>query len=198
MGGIADTGRPGAPSALHLLHHHQAFFTIHLYRDSGTTVRPQSRMALFHSGLDILGIVGSGSNHDHIFEPAGDEELTVVQKSEVTGAQKGTFSGIGQMGFKGVVSGLWGIPIAPRHAAPGEPYFTDPVRSTFGAGIGIDDEKVLIVQTLATPHQGLSPPVANAGDGHLVLLQRHLLHRTDDGGGVFPPSGGHQRGFGKP
>lgn len=59
---------------------------MHLHRDGGTTVGPQGRMALFHGDLDILGIVGSGSDHDHIFEPAGDEKLAVMQKSEVTGA----------------------------------------------------------------------------------------------------------------
>lgn len=109
-------------------------------------------MALFHGDLDILGIVSSGSDHDHIFEPAGDEKLAVMQKSEITGAQEGAFAGIGQMGFESVVCGLGVIPVSPRHAAPGDPYFTDLVWSALGAAIGVDDEKVLIVQALATAH----------------------------------------------
>lgn len=65
-------------TALDFLHDDEPLFAFDLDRKSRHTMGLQRRVALFDGRLDILWMMGPGSDHDDVFESAGDKEFTMT------------------------------------------------------------------------------------------------------------------------
>src|SRR5205085_10053626 len=99
----------------------QPLFTQRINRKRYTTSRPRGWMALFYSQFDILWIVVTSSNEDQVFDATSHEQLTILQKSQVAGAQKRPFSGTSQARPERLLRLLSALPVTLRDARPGDP-----------------------------------------------------------------------------
>ena len=61
-----------------LVDQHQPLAPVDLDGERRGLARPQPRMALAGSGLDVLRIMIQPANDDQILEPAGDEQFAVL------------------------------------------------------------------------------------------------------------------------
>ena len=70
----------------------QAFFVRDLDRERRATSRPHRGMALLHSQFDFLRIEVAATDDNQILQAPGDEQLAIAEESQISGAQKRTFS----------------------------------------------------------------------------------------------------------
>ena len=101
-------------------------------------------MALFNGQLDILWVVVVAPSDDDVFHASGDKEFALIQKTEIAGAQKWAGTIIGKTRLEGCRRGCWTPPISLGDAGAGDPNFAYLIRRTWGAGLGIDDDHLLI------------------------------------------------------
>ena len=102
---IADAAKIG------LVHHNQPFLLFDVDRECRAAASFESRMALCDGVLDVLGIEVSTTDDDQILDPAGHEELSLVQEAEIAGAQKRSFARIGESSAKNGLRFFGPIPI---------------------------------------------------------------------------------------
>ena len=69
----------------------------HVDGERGARCRPQLRVAAFDRQLDVLRIVIDAADDDQVLEPAGDEQLAVVQEAQVAGPQERPVAAVRQM-----------------------------------------------------------------------------------------------------
>src|SRR5437867_12914240 len=62
--------------------------------ESRATANAQGGVTRLRRQLDILRIMVHAANDDQVFEPAGDEQLAVVDKSKVARAQERAFAAV--------------------------------------------------------------------------------------------------------
>ena len=79
--------------------HHQDFLARHFNRKCGPTTGLQSGVRTLGGEFDVLGIEVASSNDDQVFQPSGNEEFTITQKPQITGAEEG--AGIRVLGEAG-------------------------------------------------------------------------------------------------
>ena len=111
-------------------------------------------MALADGALDVLRIVVAAADDDQVLEPAADEQLAVLQKAQVAGAQERPFAGVFQMG-----AGTYARFRPAGSNSPGPRWGRPPKSSpTWSAGTrvrvcGIGDHQPLVEQVAAAAHQ---------------------------------------------
>jgi hypothetical protein len=74
--------------ALKFLHNDQTLFAFHLYGEGHATSTSQICMTFRHRLLNILRVEIAAADNDQIFKAPGNEQLTVVQEPEVSGAKE--------------------------------------------------------------------------------------------------------------
>ncbi len=80
-------GAAGIMAPVSLVNHDELFLVVHLDRERGPVAARQRRVRFVHDLLDILGIELAAPDIDHVFEPAGHEELAIEEETEIAGAQ---------------------------------------------------------------------------------------------------------------
>src|SRR3954469_17940454 len=78
-------------------------------------------MALLCCKLQILRIMISSVNNNHVFHPTCHKYLVKLYKSQVTGAYKRPCSCVSQVGMEGFSGLCCPLPIALRHTFPRYP-----------------------------------------------------------------------------
>src|SRR5688500_2372076 len=109
--------------ALNFSDDNEPFLAINFNRERRDTTRSQVRMTLLRSQLQILRVMIAASDNDQIFLTAGKEQFTVVDKSEVAGAQ--VRSVIVDVGIERRRRCLGMVPVAECHARTRYPDLTD-------------------------------------------------------------------------
>src|SRR5262249_28183755 len=74
--------------------------------------RVQVPVAPLHGPLQVLGVQIPPAEDDEVLEPAGDEELSLVEEPEVARAQEGPLTGIREAGSEGLPGLLGLVPVA--------------------------------------------------------------------------------------
>ncbi len=166
--------RPRA--ADHLVGHHQALLAGDLDPEGGAGARPQPRVAERHRVLHVLGVEVAPPEDDEVLDPAGDEQLTAVEETQVAGAQVRPRAG-GGPGLEGGGRLLRPAPVAAGDAGPGDPDLAHPARAQAPAVGGIDDRHLPRPGAAAAdeaPGRGSVPAavVSRAHGLHGVALQR--------------------------
>ena len=107
-----------------------------------------------------------------------DEQLAVLEKTQIAGAQERPFAGVGQVGVEGALRFLGPIPIALGHAGPGDPNLADLVVG--GLGQRVADRRSTSRWSSKLPPQptiSRAPASSATASTHLVVFQR-LRRRT--------------------
>ena len=187
-----------AVAALQLVSHDQPLLAANGHRKGGAHRRLKGRMAFGNGRLNILGIVVAAANDDQVFQPAGQEQLTLLKKAKVAGAQIGTGAAIGAVGAKSALALLLLTPIPLGHAGAGDPDLADLARRAAHQRVRVDDGYLLVVQGVATAHKRLGFVVARCGRDDPPLCQRLGLDgKGRRAGGAVTP-GSEESRFGQP
>src|SRR5437867_5676397 len=187
---------------LDFVNNHQPLFTQHINRKRYTTTRPQGWMALFYRQFDILGILVVSSNEDQVFDATSHEQLTILQKSQVAGAQKRPLSGSSQVRPDRLLRLLSLLPVTLRDARTGDPDLAYFVRWTWDARFWINDHDFQTRRCMATAHKRLRlfglRSMVRSGHDDLVLGQCRCLQRAHGRQCCFSRAGDKQHSLGKP
>src|SRR5690606_27600446 len=92
--------------------------------------------------LDVLRIEVNAMDDDQVFQPAGDEQLALMEEPQIARAQKWT-AAVAQTGLECFVRRLLAPPVTLRHAGAGDPYFADVVRRERLTGFRVGDDDML-------------------------------------------------------
>ena len=183
--------------ALDLLDDDQPLLAAGLDRERRAALEPERGVAPLDGPLDVLGVDVAAPDDDQVLEPAGDEQLAVVEEAEVAGAQERPLAGVGQGAAERPLGRLGAVPVALRDARAGDPDLADPVGGASGPGLGVDDRDHLVVGDPAGADQRPRPRVVGGGEGDPVPRERLGPDRPDDGGGRLRAAGDHQRRLGQ-
>jgi hypothetical protein len=152
-----------------LLHHHETLFAFDLDGKGRDATRPQDGVTLFHRGLDVLRMMGPGTDNNDVFEAARNEEFAMAEETQIASPQVRPVAR-GQTGPKRLLRFLRLIPIPVSHARSGNPILSDLVRHTLRQVFVIDDEDALVLKTFAAADQDLGARRTDTWDGDLVLF----------------------------
>src|SRR5258706_1919086 len=97
------------------MHHHEPLLRILAHRKGRAATWTKRRMTLLHRIFDILRIDVAPGDNDQIFNPPGDEQLSLVEKTEIACAQVGT-AAIRKLRLKRLCSLFRSVPVATRYA----------------------------------------------------------------------------------
>ena len=84
--------------------------------------------ALVDRQLDVLRIVVHAADDDQVLQPAGDEQLAVVQEAQVAGAQERARGRRRRRAWNVCCVASSRLPVALGHAGAGDPDLADLVR----------------------------------------------------------------------
>src|SRR5262245_18782699 len=90
--------------------------------------------------FDVRRVVVHAANDDEILQATRDEELAVVEEAEITGAQKGPFPRVAQLGLECGRRLIRPVPIPRSHARAGYPDLSDRVGWARRTRVGIHDD----------------------------------------------------------
>src|SRR5687768_1603888 len=107
---------------------------------------------------------------EEILEPAGDEQLVVLQEAQVTRAQERSLSAVGQASAERPPGLFRTAPIARRDTRAGNPNLSDAIWRTDAARLGFDDEDFEPGGRLAAAHDGDSGRVVRGRIVGTMLL----------------------------
>src|SRR5947207_677151 len=143
--GLGDDVRiRSQPVPAHLVRDDQPLLAVDRYRERRPAPGLQSRVCVTGGRLDVLRVVVEPAQDDQILDAAGDEQLAVVDQTEVTGAQERPLAGA-QVRVEGLRRLLGTLPVPARHARAADPHLAlGPVRPR-RAGLRIDDRQPLLV-----------------------------------------------------
>jgi hypothetical protein len=102
-----------------LLDHYELFSGRTLYGECRSPTNPQCLMSPLHCEFDILGVMIAAANNNKVLQSPGDEELTILEKPEVSRAKKRAFIVVQESGLKGPTTLLRLAPITSRFAGTG-------------------------------------------------------------------------------
>src|SRR5205807_2354950 len=148
-------------------------------------VRAQCWMALFDRQFDILGIMVPPSDDNQVLEAAGDEQFSILEKSQVSCTQKWTLSAIRKMGAERVLRFLAFLPVSLGDAGTRYPDLSHLVRQAAGQGEWIGNHDLLLRSCLATAHQCARACMLGEGFDGQVLLKWGCLKCSHDRYGRF-------------
>ena len=106
----------------------QLFFVGAIDRKRRAAARPYGRVALFHRQFDIVGVKIAATDDDQILQATGDKQFAIFQKSQISGAEKRSLSGILQVGPQGAFVFPRAGSNSPEHARAGHPDFAHFIR----------------------------------------------------------------------
>ena len=128
-------------SGLGLLQDHNAILFVAVNSKGNSSVPTQLRMSLLCSKLDILGMNITSADDDNILYPAGHEQLTVVNKSEVAGSQEDALL-IGDQRMKAIKGSRVLIVVAACNTLASNPDLADRIWRPAKICYGIDDRNL--------------------------------------------------------
>src|SRR5918997_1918750 len=111
--------------ALNFLENDEPRLTVAVDSKCRTSAAAQTGVARFNRMLNVLGIVIPPAQDDQVLEPSSNEELAIVQKAQVTGAQKWTFVRVSEPSAEGSSGFVWAVPVALGDAWSSNPNLTD-------------------------------------------------------------------------
>ena len=103
----------------------------------------ERRMTPLRCPLDVLGIDVPSAEDDQVFEPAGDEEHTILQKAKVARPQKRPHATLIQVGAQSFLRLRGSPPVALRDARPRDPDLADSILGALDPGRRIDDDDAM-------------------------------------------------------
>src|SRR5690348_13112835 len=103
-------------------------------------------MNLLDRPLDVLRIDVASVNDDQILQPTGDEEVTVDEASQITGAEKGTLAGVGKVRLKCRSRFVGSLPVPFCNVWPRDPHLADLVWPASCQRFRVGDLKTLPLQ----------------------------------------------------
>src|ERR1051325_3507151 len=109
---------------IQLLNDDQPLFAFGVYGERRPAAGLERRMASLDRVLNVLRVMIVPAYYDQVFQPAPDEELSVLQKAEVARAQERAFSCIKKARGESVFGLLWAAPIPLRDAGRRHPYLS--------------------------------------------------------------------------
>src|SRR5918998_2469728 len=148
--------------------------------------------------LYVLRIMVASPNNDEVFEPAGYEQLSVVQKSKVTGPQKRSLASVLQVRPKSLLCLLRPVPVTLGNAGTRHPELSYPIGWTPGQRFVIDHGNFLVTQCLATPYQRPGILVLGGSYEQPIALEPRSFDREHDGRGCLRTAGSDQGCFREP
>ena len=192
-----DAGEIGLFVPLHFLDDDQLLPAGGLHGKRGPAIGSQPRMALLYGPLDILRIVVHAVDDDQVFQTPRDEELTVLQESQVAGAEKGPFAAILQPGAEGAIGGLRLLPVTLGNARAPHPNLPDAAGRTSRLRLRIGNGDLLVGQVSAAADQCPHALVIGIGIDHLAARQSRGVERANHRRGPHVAAGDDQRGLGQ-
>ena len=113
--GAGDRRRVVAqPVPAQLLDQHQPLLAVRLDAERRAAAGPQRRMGALGGRLQVLGVAVAAAEDDQVLDPAGDEQLAVVEEAQVARAQVGPVARPGQPGAEGLGGRLGPCPSSRR------------------------------------------------------------------------------------
>ena len=156
-------------------------------------------MALFHRQFDVVGIVVATANDNQVFETTGNEQLSVLQKSQVSRAQKWTLSSIRQIASKSALGLLRFLPVSLGDARARYPDLSYLIGQAWSQGLWINNDDLLIWHRPAAAHKRPRASILIAAVSHddLILLKWRHLKLANDRYGYFLPTGNNEGSLGQ-
>lgn len=138
--GVDEHTRVPQRAAVRLDHQHQPLGRAVVHGERRRAVRLQGRARALRRDLDVLRVVVAALADDHVLQPAGHEQLVVVQEPEVAGAQPGPHLLLTREAGPEGAQAFFGPPVVTvRHAGAVDPDLADRVLREPGQGLGIGD-----------------------------------------------------------
>src|SRR6188472_801833 len=101
-------------------------------------------MGAFHRPFNILRIVVPPSNDKEVLQPSRDKDFAVLDESQVTGSQEGSFACIEKACAEGACRFLSIVPITLRRTRSRQPNFPYLLRRTTGPRVGMRDDHLCV------------------------------------------------------
>lgn len=119
-------------------------------------------MVLAQGVLDVLRVQVAAVDDHQVLAPAGDVELAVEQRAQVTGPQERSFA-FGGVRAEGLGRGVGPAPVAPGDAGAAQPDLADAAVGHLGATVRVDDAHLevpdqAVARQLAPRCRGRHPP----------------------------------------
>src|SRR5688572_4703870 len=107
---------------VHLANNDQFLFRSVCNSKSNRTIAYDTRIALFHTALDISWYKVPSADDDQLFDPPCDVQLIVMNKPQIATAEKHRFA-VGQPSTKRLIRLCRTVPITTRNSGAAQPYF---------------------------------------------------------------------------
>ena len=163
-------------TALQLLHDDQRFAFDGVHRERRTVARAQRGVGALRGPLDVLRRVVAPAHDDQVLDAAGDEQLALMHKAQVTGAQERPLAA-GQPGTEHLGADARLAPVALAHAAALHPDLADLAGGPNAPRLGVHDLQPHVRNRLAAAHHITGAKGRRTGGrrDRLYALLRHRL-----------------------
>src|SRR5438046_8317296 len=136
----------------HFVRNDNALFAAAIDGKRGSEPAAERGMARLNDGLDVVRVIVAAADDDEIFQPAGDEQLTVMQKAQGSGAKTGPVSRLGQSSLEHFARCAFAVPVALCDAGTLDPYLTDSIGGGWPLRLLVDDDHLLLHGAAETVH----------------------------------------------
>src|SRR5262245_40382316 len=133
--------------------HYESLFVFNLDRESRTTTWPECRMTSLDREFNVVRVMIEATNDHQVLQAAGDKEFARINETEITGAQKWSFTSAGKMHAECLFSEFRFTPVTLSDTPSRNPDLSHLTRRTLDVTVRINNTDHLRAQISAAANQ---------------------------------------------